>query len=337
MNAAMSATSSGFWAGRKVLVAGATGLIGSNLTARLLAEGATVRATLHRRAPVVGDGRVEYVPCDLTRMDDCRRGVADVRYVFLCAANTSGAAAIAASPLAHVTPNVVMNTQMLEAAYAAGVEKVLWLSSSIVYPETDRAATEDMGLDGEPYGPYFFAGWMKRFSEILCRMYGEKLARPMTAIVLRPTNVYGPHDKFDPAVSHVTAALIRKVVERHDPIEVWGTGEDERDLVYVDDMVAAMLTAMERLDGYSAINIGAGRTYSVRAILKLLLELDGYEKAAVTFDTSKPSMIRVKKVDITRARTLLGFEPHLDLREGLRRTIDWYRERCNLERNRDGG
>src|SRR5512135_635982 len=110
-----------------VLVTGATGLLGSNLVRRLLAEGARVRATLHRREPVVLDKRIEYVTVDLTRAEDCRRAVEGRRLVFMCAASTSGAATIAATPMIHVTPNVVMNSLMLEACYAAGVQKFLWL------------------------------------------------------------------------------------------------------------------------------------------------------------------------------------------------------------------
>jgi GDP-L-fucose synthase len=315
-----------FFEGQRTLVAGATGLVGSNLVRRLLDEGAAVRATLHRREPVVADDRIDYVRVDLTRGEDCRRVVEGIRYLFLCAANTSGAQTIATTPMVHVTPNVLINTQMLEAAHAAGVEKFVWLSSTTGYPPSgDRPVREEEMFEGEPYEKYFFVGWMKRFTEVLCRMYGEKLARPMTTLVLRPTNIYGIGDDFEFATSHVLPALVRKVVERWRPLEVWGTGDDVRDVIYVDDMVEATLRAVERLDRYAAINIGLGRTYSVKEILAAILELDGYDDAEIAFDASKPTMIPIRRIDTTRAESLLDFRARTDLRSGLRRTIDWYR------------
>lgn len=315
-----------FFEGQRALVAGATGLVGSNLVRRLLEEGARVRATLHRRDPAAADERVEYLRADLTRGEDCRRVVEGMRYLFLCAANTSGAQTIATTPMVHVTPNVLINTQMLEAAYEAGVEKFVWLSSTTGYPASgDRPVREDEMFEGDPYEKYFFVGWMKRFTEVLCRMYGEKLARPMTTLVLRPTNIYGVGDDFEFATSHVLPALVRKVVERWRPLEVWGTGDDVRDVIYVDDMVEAMLLAVQRLDRYAAINVGLGQTYSVKQILAATLELDGYDDAQIVFDASKPTMIPIRRIDTTRAEELLGFRARVDLRAGLRRTIDWYR------------
>lgn len=316
----------------KILVAGASGLIGSNLLLRLLDEGATVRATLHRKDPVIVDSRIEYVRCDLTSGADCRRAVEGMQQVYLCAANTSGAAMIAATPMIHVTPNILINAQMLEAAYEAGVEKFIWLGSTVAYPNSDQPMTEDQVLTGEPFEKYYYAGWAKRFMEVLCRMYGEKLPRPMTTIVLRPTNVYGPRDDFEFATSHVIPALIRKSIERWDPIEVWGDGSEVRDALYVDDMVEAMVLAGTRLDRYATINIGLGKGHSVRELLGLITELDGYSDAKIKYDPSKPTMIPIRLIDTTKAESLLGFRARVDIREGLRRTIEWYRSSRGIRR-----
>ncbi len=316
--------------GKRILVTGATGLIGSNLLERLLREGATLRATLHRREPAVKNPLVDYMKGDLTRAEDCRRAVEGMHYVYLCAANSSGAAMISATPMIHVTPNILINTQMLEAAYEAGVEKFIWLGSTVAYPMSDKPMKEDQLLTGDPFHKYFFAGWAKRFTEILCQMYGEKLAKPMTTIVLRPTNVYGPGDDFELATSHVIPALIRKTVERWDPMEIWGDGSEVRDAIYVDDMVEAMVLAAAKLDRYAAINIGLGRGYSVRDLLKIILELDGYEDARISFDTTKPTMIPLRLVDTSKAESLLAFRARTDIREGLRRTLEWYRRSRNL-------
>ena len=316
----------------KILVAGATGLIGSHLLVRLLDEGALVRATLHKKDPVILDPRIEYIRCDLTNGADCRRAVDGIQHVHLCAANSSGAGMISSSPMIHVTPNILINSQMLEAAYEAGVEKFIWLGSTIAYPNSDQPMKEDQLMNEEPFDKYYYAGWAKRFMEILCRMYGEKLPRPMTTIVLRPTNVYGPMDDFEFATSHVIPALIRKSIERWEPIEVWGDGSEVRDAIYVDDMVEAMVLAAVKINKYEAINIGLGKGYSVRELLSLITELDGFEKADIKYDPSKPTMIPVRLIDTSKAESLLGFRASIDIREGLGRTIEWYRENRGINR-----
>lgn len=313
--------------GAKVLVAGGAGFVGVNLINRLLPLGANVRATIHQKDPVIRDERIEYVTCDLTKMEDCQRVVSDMDYVFLCAANTSGAAVIQATPLVHVTPNIVMNAQMLEAAYFAKVKKFVWLSSNAAYPPSgDRPVKEEELFDGDPYESYFGVAWMKRYTEILCRMYSEKLKNPMATVVLRPSNIYGPYDDFEFETSHVMAALIRRVVERHAPIEVWGTGDDIRDWIYIDDFIDAMILATEKIKSYNPINIALGKGHSIKEALKIMLEVDGYTEAEVKFNPLKPSMIPVRLIDTTKAETVLGFRAKTELREGIRKTIEWYRK-----------
>lgn len=311
----------------KVLVAGGTGFIGTNLTLRLLSLGAQVRIPLHKRPPVLQDDRIEYVQADLTSLADCHRAVEGVDYVFMCAANTSGAAVMALNPLAHVTPNVVMNAQILEAAYLAKVKKFLFISSSAAYPPTDdRPVSEPEMFAGDPYEVYYSVGWMKRYAEILCKIYAQKIKSPMPTVVVRPSNVYGTYDKFDFAISHVTAALMRRVIERHNPLEVWGTGEDIRDLIYIDDFLDGMLLAFEKAEDYLEINIASGQGYSVKQILETLLKVDGYTDADVRFDPSKPRTIPVRLVDTRFAEEFLGFQAKTTLEAGFRKTIAWYRE-----------
>ncbi|MHC1729366.1 MAG: NAD-dependent epimerase/dehydratase family protein [Syntrophobacteraceae bacterium] len=314
------------FSGKNVLVAGGTGFIGVNLINRLLSLGACVRATIHRKPPVLADDRIGYVNCDLLSMEDCRNAVSGMDYVFMCAANTSGAAVIAATPLVHVTPNIIMNAQILEAAYSAGVKKFIFISSNAAYPPSgDRHVGEDEMFDGDPYDIYFGVAWMKRYTEILCRLYSQKLKAAMPAIVVRPSNIYGPYDDFDPATSHVMAATIRKVVERHNPIKVWGTGDDVRDLIYIEDFIDALVLAAEKIDTYDPVNIGLGKGYSIKELLGMLQEMEGCRELPVEYDSSKPSMIPIRLLDIGKAERVLGFRPRIDVREGMARTIAWYR------------
>lgn len=315
-----------FFKNQNVLVTGSAGLIGSRAVERLSEAGAIVRATYHSKEPAKRVEGVAYMQADLTRAEDCQKAVEGVSYVFHCAAHTPGAGATASDPLAHVTSNILIDARMLEAAHHAGVEKFLWLGSTTAYPPTgERPVKEEEMFSGDPFEKYFFVGWSKRFTEVLCRMYGEKLAKPMTTIVLRLAYVYGPGDNFDPNVSHVIPALIRKVVERHNPLEVWGTGEDVRDPVYVDDVVRAMLLAAEKVKGYDTFNIGLGKGYSVKEMLDAILELDGYADVKIAFDPSKPTMIPVRRVDVLKGERIFGFRATTDLADGLRQTLAWYR------------
>ena len=315
--------------GRKVLVAGAAGFIGTNLALRLAQQGAHLRLTLHDKPLQAEFPRAEVLNLDLRRPEDCAQAVEGMDFVFICAAHTSGAAVIRATPLAHITPNVLINTLLLDAAYRAKVAKVCFVSSGAAYPPTGaRPVGETEMFNSDPAPVYYAAGWMKRYAEILCRTYGEKIGTPMPTVVVRPSNIYGPYDKFDFAVSHVTAALLRRVVERHSPLEVWGTGEDIRDLVYIDDFIDGMLAAFAIERPYFEVNICAGRGHSVRQILATLLDADGFHNADVRFDPSRPTTVPVRLMDDTLARTELGFVPRVPLEEGLRRTLAWYRARA---------
>ena len=314
-----------------VLVTGGAGFVGVNLIKRLLDLGAKVSATLHTKPAVVQDPRVRYVQTDLRRPEDCSAAVRGADYVFMCAANTSGAAVMAKTPLAHLTPNVLMNVSMLDAAYQAGVKKFLFISSNTVYPLTDFPVKED-DVTNEFYKSYFIVAWMKRFTEIVCEMYATKIAKPMQVCVVRPANIYGEYDDFEWETSHVIPALIRKVVERHKPLEVWGDGTDLKEFIYVQDFITGMLLAMEKIEGFDPINIATGRPCTVRDVLAALLKVDRFDDANIVYDTSKPTMIPKRLIDVLKARDELGFEAAVSLEDGLRRTVDWYRAKTGLAR-----
>ena len=321
--------------GARCLVAGGTGFIGSNLVKRLTSMGARVRATYHERPPVIIDS-IEYVKADLLTMADCKKAVDSIDYVFMCAASTAGAAVISSNPLYIVTPNIIMNAQMLEAAYFEKVTKFIFISSNAVYPPTgSRPVTESEIFNGDPHDVYFGGGWMKRYTEILCRLYSEKLKPSMKTVVIRPSNVYGPGDDFDFGTSHVMAATIRKVIERHDPIEVWGDGNDVRDLIYIDDFIDGLLLAAEKIDTFNPVNIGYGRGYSIKQILQMAIEIDGFSDARIVYNSLKPSMIPIRLIDVSKAERVLGFRPKMDIREGIRKTINWFMENYYIDNYKD--
>lgn len=312
-----------FYKGKKVLVAGGAGFIGTNLILKLLAVGAKVRAADVRELQIK-DSAIEYVQLDFLKKEDCQKSVEGMDYVFMVAANTSGAAVMEKTPLVHVTPNIIMNSQMLEASYAAGVKKFLFVSSNTVYPVQDTPVKETDMHYGDVFYKYYFVAWMKQFSEVLCEMY-TKVKNPMKTVVVRPANSFGPYSDFDPATSHVIPALIKKVIERQDPLPVWGDGLDIKDFIYVEDLVRGMMLAMEKIETFNPINLATGKPTTVKEILQHLLKLENYEQAKIVFDTSKPTMIPKRLIDAEKAKGVLNFEATTPLEEGLKKTINWYK------------
>lgn len=310
--------------GKNVLVTGGAGFVGTNLVKRLVELGANVCATLHKNGEKINEERVEYIKCDLLREEDCRNVCKDMEYVFLCAAVTSGAAVMEKTPLVHLTPNLIMNALMLEAAYAAGVKKTLFISTNTVYPVTDYPVKEDDATN-EFFEKYFIVGWMKRFSEIICEMYSTKIRKPMETVIVRPANIYGPYDDFEWETSHVLPAMIRRVVERHDPIEVWGDGKDIKDFIFIEDFIEGMLLAMEKIETFDIVNIASGNQYVLREILNAIIRIDGYKNAEIIYDASKPTMIPKRLIDPSKAKRTLGFEAKTPIEEGIKKTIEWYR------------
>jgi len=320
-----------FFKNKKVLVTGGAGFVGTNLILKLLEKQAQVRAAIHKKPPQIdppagetGNSKVEFIKANLTKQSDCKKVVQGQDFVFMCAANTSGAAVIEKTPLAHVTPNVIMNSLMLEAAHKAGVKKFLFISSNTVYPLTDYAVDED-DVNHTLYQKYFPVGWMKLFTEKMCEMYATYIENSMTTIVVRPGNIYGPYDDFEWETSHVLPALIRKVVERHNPIEVWGDGKDIKDFIYVEDLVEGLLLAIEKINTFDPINIGGGKPISIRQALKAMLKVDNFKNPKIFFNNSKPTMIPIRLININKAKRILNFTPKTSLEQGLTKTVTWYK------------
>jgi len=309
-----------------ILVAGGAGFVGSNLILKLLKLDEKVVATIHNRSPQIVDKRIKYIQCDLTKKEDCLKVCEGIDYVIMCAANTSGAAVIDSTPLVHVTPNVIMNTLMLDASYSNKVKKFIFLSSNTVYPPVEYPVKES-DCTGEMFHKYFCVGWMKRFTEIMCEMYSSKITNPMKSVVVRPGNLYGEYDDFEWKTSHVIPSLVRKVVEEHSPIEVWGDGTDIKDFVYIGDFIDGLIKVLySDVDG--PINLAGGISWSVKDVLNTICKVENYN-AAILYDLSKPKMIPNRYISISMASNTLRYSPRTTLEEGLRRTINWYKENSN--------
>lgn len=312
-----------FFAGKKVLVAGAAGFVGTHLTQRLINSGAIVRGTIHNSNPLMEINGVEYVRTNLETSIDCDLVTKNIDYVFMCAANSSGAEVMTKTPLVHLTPNVIMNSQILAASYANNIKKFCFISSNTVYPLTDFAVSED-DVTGEFFEKYFIVGWMKRFSELMCEMYATKVNKPMPTLIVRPGNLYGPFDKYKKKESKVIAALIRRAFEKENPFEVWGDGEDIKDFLFIDDFIDALLETFPRTSDFDIFNIASGVPITIKEVLKHIIDISNNGVIEVNFDTTKPTMIPKRMIDISKINKLIGWYPKTSINQGLKLTFEWY-------------
>lgn len=318
--------------GKVVAVAGGAGFLGTNLAKKLLSLGATIRIGLHRSEPLIEDTRVQKLyDLDLTNAESCELLCSGADYVFMCAANSSGAAVMAETPLVHLTPNVIMNALMLEASYKCCVKKFCFISSNTVYP-VSNAAMAETDVDLTFFEKYFVVGWMKAFSEKMCEMYAQRIDKPMQILVVRPGNLYGPHDKFNWKESKVIAALVRRAVERIDPFEVWGDGKDVKDFLFVEDFVDALVKVFERFEGYEVLNIASGKPVTINEVLSAVLIAAEYEDANVVYNDTMPSMIPFRMIDIDKIRSVYGWYPKTSLDLGLSNTVAWYRKNPSTDK-----
>jgi len=312
----------------KILITGGSGLVGQNLTERLIKEGYTnLRVNLHKRGVRTKYDGVEYTQHDLQTYQGCREATEGVNVVFHAAASTSNAVDTVVDPLAHVTPNVAMNNFLIDASWRNKVQHYIFLSSNTVYPpKGDEPVVETDFLFNEPYPVYFPVGWMKRYAEVQCELYGKYLPVKMKCTVIRPANLFGPHDKYDFNKCHVTPATIRKVADKMNPIPVWGDGSELRDLLYIEDFVEALQVVMEKeTEMYQVYNVGSNEVYSVNDVLDKMKHIVDYS-APTEYIQGKPSMIPTRRIDSNKIKENLGWEYKTKLEDGLKLAYVWYME-----------
>jgi GDP-L-fucose synthase len=213
----------------------------------------------------------------------------------------------------------------LEAAAAEGVERVVLVSSTTGYPAGAEPKREDMMFTGDPPGDWFGVGWVHRFLEKQLDWYC-RLARIGAGIALRPTLVYGPHDDFDPVSAHFVPSFIRRVIERENPIEIWGDGSQSRNLIHAADVASAVVAALQDKEpGFGAYNVSAPRSSSVKDVLTALVELDRFDDAKIVYRPERASGAATLDVSAEAFGVRYGWRPAMSLRDGLAGTLAWYR------------
>jgi GDP-L-fucose synthase len=296
----------------RTLVTGGRGFLGSHLVERLERDG----------HDVVVASSDEY---DLTAMDDAAQMFEEARpdLVFHLAAEVGGIGANRANPGRYWYANLMMGTHVLEQARIHETPKLVIVGTVCAYPKFAPIPfrEEDLwaGYPEETNAPY---GVAKKTILVGAQAYREQYG--LNSIFLLPTNLYGPRDNFDLETSHVIPALIRKMVESEEEVVLWADGSPTREFLYVEDCVEGLILAAERYDGPDPVNLGAGKEISIRDLAELVADVAGY-RGSIVWDTSKPGGQPRRSVDATRARELFGFEAQTPLREGIERTVTWYR------------
>ena len=313
-------------AGARVVVTGGAGFLGRSVVERLHRRGVT---------DLIVPRRSDY---DLTHEADVTRLYRDARpdVVLHLAAEVGGIGANQANPGRYFYANMAMALHLIEGARVTGLRKFVQVGTICAYPKfTPVPFREDdlwLGYPEETNAPY---GVAKKAALVMLDGYRRQYGLASSYVL--PVNLYGPWDNFDPASSHVIPALIRKCLEAAErgapAIECWGTGSASREFLFVDDAAEGVVRAAERLEDPVPVNLGTGREITIRELVGLVAATCGFG-GEIRWDATKPDGQPRRCVDATRARELLGWRAETELREGLRKTDDWYRaHRAQLARN----
>ncbi len=303
---------------KQILVTGGAGFLGRQVVAQLLTAGAD-------RDKIKVVRSKEY---DLTTLEACQRAVDGKNVIIHLAAHVGGIGLNQAKPAELFYDNLMMGVQLIHTAHLAGVEKFVCVGTICAYPKfTPVPFKEDdiwNGYPEETNAPY---GVAKKALLVQLQSYRQQYG--FDGIYLLPVNLYGPEDNFDPSSSHVIPALIRKVHEaqlRGDKeIPVWGDGSPTREFLYSTDAARGIVMATQLYDGSEPVNLGTNYEISIKDLITLICELMGYEGELV-WQVDKPNGQPRRCLDTERAKQAFGFTAEMEFKQGLKHTIDWYRQ-----------
>jgi GDP-L-fucose synthase len=302
---------------KNVLVTGGTGLIGRQVVDMLCEAGARVKIVSLDRIKV--DERAEHIFGDLRSFEFCRDITKDMDSVFHLA-GVKGSADVSQKKIAsHFVPTLMMNTNMLEACRVNKVKKIVYTSSIGAYTNTDVFKESDYRVDSLPMD---FAGWAKRIGELQIQAYRIQYALDNFSVV-RPSNVYGPGDNFDPNTAMVIPSLMYRIYHKEAPVVIWGDGSAIRDFAYSRDVAEGVILALYYGTKSHFVNLGSGRGYSIRELIETLNSFIDFN---YTFDTSKSAGFPKRVMDISLARELIHYNPTTSLLDGLKETWSWFVE-----------
>jgi GDP-L-fucose synthase len=311
-----------FWTDRTVLVTGGAGFLGTHVVKRIQARGCPAVIVPRSREFDLRDKAAIIRLFEQARPD----------LVIHLAAVVGGIGANRQHPGRFFYDNAIMGLQLMEQARLCGVEKFVVIGTVCAYPKFTPVPFREVdlweGYPEETNAPY---GLAKKMLLVQAQAYRQEYG--LNAIYLLPVNLYGPGDNFDPATSHVIPALIRKCLDAveggREEVVVWGTGQASREFLYVEDAAEGIVLAAEHYGDPEPVNLGSGLELSIKELVELIAELTGFQ-GRIVWDATKPDGQPRRCLDTTLAEQAFGFRAQTDFREGLRRTIDWYRQRNPL-------
>lgn len=302
--------------GKRVWVAGETGLVGRALI-RALEPYDVHLLSAPRWALDLTDQRATF--------DWIARNKPDA--IFMAAARVGGIGANAQYPADFIRDNLAIAQNVIDGAHRADIPRLLFLGSSCIYPKDAAQPIREESLLTGPLEQTNEAYAIAKIAGLkMCQFYQRQYGR--SYISAMPTNLYGPHDRFDGAASHVIPAMMLKFHAcKEDSVALWGTGKPLREFLHVDDLAAALVLMMERYDGELPLNIGSGEEVSIAALAQMMKEVTGYH-GDIRFDAEKPDGTARKLLDSAKIRAL-GWKPRIPLAQGLRETYDWFCDQYN--------
>lgn len=309
-----------FYKNKKILVTGGTGMIGRYLVEMLINEGANVKiASLDD--PSRAHPKAEFIRVDLTDIQNCLKATKGIDYVFHLAGIKGSPKMTKERPASFFVPTILFNTNMMEGARRSGVERFLYTSTIGVYAPAEVFHEDDVWKTF-PSENDKFAGWAKRMGELQAESYKIEYGWDTIAIV-RPANVYGSYDNFDPENAMVIPSLINRALTGENPLTVWGDGTAIRDFIHARDVARGMMLALEK--GITLpVNLGSGTGVTVKQIAETIAQFVSGGPVKIVWDKNKPTGDKKRLMDTTRAKKLLGFTPIVSLEEGIKETIEWY-------------
>lgn len=300
--------------GKNCLITGGTGLIGREVASFLLEAGAHVRVVSLDRLQI--DPRIEHVYGDLTNLDFCLQQTEGIDFVFHLAGIKGSIEVTKSKPASFLVPLLMFNTNVLEASRRNRVERLVYTSSIGAYSPAE-VFIESEDKSGEPMDMY--PGWAKRIAELQVQAYKQQY--DMDWSVVRPCNVYGPGDNFDPNNAMVIPTLMMRIYRKEDPVKVWGDGSAIRDFAFSRDVAYGVIQALYYGTRGEFVNLGSGLECSIRELVETL---NSFIDFRYEFDTTKPSGFPRRVMDLSRAREWINYNPTTSLRQGLEETWNWF-------------
>jgi GDP-L-fucose synthase len=312
-----------FWSDKKILVTGGAGFLGSFVVEKLIKE-----KNVNPKAMVVPRSK----DMDLRIWENCVKVVKDIDIVLHLAGKGGGIGYNRRYPATLFYDNILMNTQLMEAARLEEVEKFVGIGTVCSYPKYTPVPFKEENLwNGYPEETNASYGLSKKIMLVQSQAYRQQYG--FNSIHLLMVNLYGPRDNFDPESSHAIPALIKKMVdsklEGRNEVVVWGTGKASREFLYVEDAAEGVLLATEKYDKPDPVNLGASREITIKELVDLIAQLVGYD-GKIVWDNSKPDGQPRRRLDTSKAKKEFGFEARTDFKEGLKRTIEWYTRRYTV-------